>query len=140
MSRYETFKYSCLWVQNHKYQWEISWPYLLKKVWATSSTYKKHIIHYEIRKGAVSCYLLSFWKTKTCLRVNWISKMLVQFCWVRIYLGVETVSCCLLQGIARTDMDWNFKKLCQLFQVLMLCLQKSSKKYWLVFLDEICLI
>ena len=66
--------------------------------------------------------------------------MLVQFCWVRFYLGVETVSCCLLQGIARTDMDWNFKKLCQLFQVLMLCLQKSSKKYWLVFLDEIFLI
>ena len=58
---------------------------------------------------------------------------MVQFCYVRFYLGVDPVSCCLLQGIARTDMDWNFKKLCQLFQVLMLCLQKSSKKILVSF-------
>ena len=50
-------------------------------------------------------------------------------------LGIETVSCCLLQQIARMDMDRNLKK------VLTLCLHKSLKKLsWLVFPGEICSI
>ena len=41
--------------------------------------------------------------------------------------------------IARMDMEWNLKKLGQLFQVLTICLQKSPKKYYgLVFPGEIC--
>ena len=39
-----------------------------------------------------------------------------------LYIGIETIFCCLLQQIARKDMDWNLKKLGQTFQVLMLCL------------------
>ena len=46
------------------------------------------------------------------------------FCYVRLYLAFETVSCRLLQQVAKMDMDWNLEKLGQLFQVLiMLCLQ-----------------
>ena len=36
-------------------------------------------------------------------------------------LGIETVSCCLLQHMARMQMDQNF------LQVLMLCLQNTPK-------------
>ena len=51
------------------------------------------------------------------------------------YLGIETVSCCLLQQIARMDMDRKLTK------VLTLCLHKSLKKLlWLVFAGEICSI
>ena len=42
-----------------------------------------------------------------------------------LYIGIETIFCCLLQQIARKDMDWNLKKLGQTFQVLMLCLPKQ---------------
>ena len=34
-----------------------------------------------------------------------------------LYLDIETVSCRLLQRIARIGMDWNFKKLGQRFQI-----------------------
>ena len=43
-----------------------------------------------------------------------------------VYLGIETVFCRLLQGMARMDMDLNLEKLAQLFHVSMLCLQKIS--------------
>ena len=50
-------------------------------------------------------------------------------------LGIETVSCCLLQWIARMDMDRKLTK------VLTPCLHKSLKKLlWLVFPGEICSI
>ena len=51
---------------------------------------------------------------------------MVQFCYLRLYLGTETISCRLCQRMARMDMDCNLKKLGQGFQVLqnvMLCLQ-----------------
>ena len=51
---------------------------------------------------------------------------MVQFCYLRLYLGTETISCRLCQGMVRMDMDCNLKKLGQGFQVLqnvMLCLQ-----------------
>ena len=41
-------------------------------------------------------------------------------------LGIETVSCCLLQQMARMQMDQNC------FQVLMLCLQNTPKKMMMV--------
>ena len=55
-------------------------------------------------------------------------------------LGIETVSCHLLQQMTRMEMDWNMKKVGQLFQVSMPGLQKSPKKLlWLVFPCEISL-
>ena len=60
-------------------------------------------------------------------RINWISKILVAFCYFRLYFVNETVSCCLLQRMARMNMNWNLKKLAQLFQVLTPCLQKSPE-------------
>ena len=54
-------------------------------------------------------------------------KILVAFCHFRLYFVNETVSCCLLQRMARMNMDWNLKKLAQLFQVLTPCLQKSPE-------------
>ena len=33
------------------------------------------------------------------------SKIMVQFCYSRLYLGIETISCRLLQGIRRMGMD-----------------------------------
>ena len=69
---------------------------------------------------------------------------MVQFCYSRLYLGTETISCCLCQRMARMDMDCNLKKLGQGFQVsqnVMLCLQKSPKKLLrLVLPDGICLV
>ena len=53
---------------------------------------------------------------------------MVQFSYLRLYLGIETVSRRLLRRMARMDMDWNMKKLGQLFQVFMLCLQKNTTK------------
>ena len=43
--------------------------------------------------------------------------------------ATETVSCRLLLPMAGSEMDWNWKKLGQFFQVLMLCVQKSPKNY-----------
>ena len=51
---------------------------------------------------------------------------MVQFCYLRLYLiGIQTVFCLLLPRMARMDMDWKLKKLGQLFQVFMLCLQNN---------------
>ena len=67
---------------------------------------------------------------------------MVQFCYLRLYLGIETDSYRLLKRMARMDMDWNMKKLGQLFQVLMPCLQKKTPKKLLCLIlpDEMCLI
>ena len=62
-------------------------------------------------------------------------KIKVQFCYLRLYLCIEIVSCRLLQPMTRMEMDWNLKKLAQLVQVLMVRLQKSPKKLlWLICL------
>ena len=38
-----------------------------------------------------------FLKAKTCLRISWIKKIImVQICYLMLYLGIETVSCRLL--------------------------------------------
>ena len=47
---------------------------------------------------------------------------MVQFCFVRSYLGIETVSFHLLLRMAKMNMDWNLKKLSQ----LRLCSHKSG--------------
>ena len=41
----------------------------------------------------------------TCLHVDWIPNIMAQFFYARLYLGIETVSCRLLLGMARMDMD-----------------------------------
>ena len=52
---------------------------------------------------------------------------------LKLDLDIETVSCGLLQEMARMDVDWNsVQNLGQLFQVLMLSLQKSPKKVIMV--------
>ena len=40
---------------------------------------------------------------------NCIAKIMVQFCYLRLYLGIGTVSCRLLIQMARMDMEWNLK-------------------------------
>ena len=40
---------------------------------------------------------------------------MVQFCYLRLYLGTETIFCRLLQRMSGMDMDWNLKKLGQRF-------------------------
>ena len=52
------------------------------------------------------CYLFKNLK-RVCVRINWIPKIMVQFCYLRLYLGTETISCRLLQRMASMDMDWN---------------------------------
>ena len=48
---------------------------------------------------------------------------MIQFYYVRLYLGIETVVYRLLQRMARMDMDWDLKKLDQRFEPFMLCPQ-----------------
>ena len=75
------------------------------------------------------------------LRIDWILKIMVQFCYLRLYLGIVTVSCHLLQRMARMEMDWDLKQLGQLFRVLMPFLQNSPPKIsCFIPPDEICLI
>ena len=54
---------------------------------------------------------------------------MVQFFFSKTLLrhSTDTVSFRLLQRMAAMDMNWNLKKLGQLFQVLMLWLQKSPR-------------
>ena len=62
-----------------------------------------------------------FLKSLNFFHVNWIPKIIVNFCYLRIYyyLDIETVSCCLLQWMTRMAMECSLKMLGQLFQVLM---------------------
>ena len=72
-------------------------------------------------KGAIPCYLLSFQKTSIQLNFKNNGPALLY----------------LLPSMAR--MDWNFKKLRQRLQVLMLYRQIHKKiLLWLVLSDEIC--
>jgi len=68
-------------------------------------------------------HFIYFQKAKTFFRINSISKIMGQFCFLRPYLGIKTVFCRLLQQVARMGMDSSMKKFCQPFQVLMLYLQ-----------------
>ena len=76
-------------------------------------------------KGTKSRYLLS-WKAKTFLASIEFQKKWPSFV-IEDYLGIKTVSCRLLQRMETMDMDWNVKKLGQLFHVLMQCLRNSLK-------------
>ena len=43
----------------------------------------------------IHMFLKSAVKAKTCLQINWIPGIMVQLCYLRLYLGIETVFCCL---------------------------------------------
>ena len=55
---------------------------------------------------------------------------MIQFCYLRPYLGIETASCRMLAQTARMDMDWNLKKLGQLFQVFNALTTNITKNYY----------
>ena len=60
-----------------------------------------------------------------------------QFCYSRLCLSTETVSCRLLQRMEKRDIDWNLKN----SSFNWLCQQKSPKQLlWPMLVDEICLI
>ena len=74
-------------------------------------------------------------------QLNSIPKIMVQFCYLRLYVGAETVSCRLLLRMARMDADWNLKNLGQHFHVSMPFLQKSPNIYYgLGYLTKFCAI
>ena len=84
---------------------------------------------FVVDRQVMSRFLLPVLKATTCLRINRIPKIMDYFCYLRLYLDFETVSCRLLQQVAKMDMDWNLEKLGQLFQVLiMLCPQKIKNQ------------
>ena len=67
--------------------------------------------------------------------------MMVQFCYLRLYLGIETVSCRLLIRMARMHMEWNLKKLGYFFSTFVATPVNIAKKVlWLVLPDEISLV
>ena len=57
----------------------------------------------------IICYLLEKLK-RVFANINWIPKLIVQFCYLRLYLGFKAVSVPLLLGMARMDLDWNLRK------------------------------
>ena len=61
-------------------------------------------------KGAMSHHFSIFLKSQICLSLNWIPKIMVQVCYLRLYYDVYSVSCHLLLRMARMEMDWNLKK------------------------------
>ena len=78
------------------------------------------------KAGATSQYLLPFRKAKTCLRINWIPKIMVQFFfYLRLYVGIENVSSRLLQRMTRMDMAWSLKKMGQLYNTMPMKITKK---------------
>ena len=67
--------------------------------------------------------------------------MMVQFCYLRLYLGIETVSFRPLLRMARMGMDWSLKKLGYFFSSFNATRANIVKKlWWLVLPDEISLV
>ena len=94
--------------------------------------------HYVYLKGLrhAICYLFQSWNV---FRINWIPKIMLQFCYLRLYLGNESVLWRLLRRMARMDMDSNLITLGQFYPVLMMWLQKSPKNLiWSVLPGETC--
>ena len=56
------------------------------------------------------CYLLSFYKAKTCLRINWNPKLEVQYCYLRLYLGIESQYCFRSSSVAADGKDGRWIK------------------------------
>ena len=102
---------------------------IVKKCSRNCSLLEFNRCSFVVDRQVMSRFLLPVLKATTCLRINRIPKIMDYFCYLRLYLDFETVSCRLLQQVAKMDMDWNLEKLGQLFQVLiMLCLQKIKNQ------------
>ena len=54
---------------------------------------------------------------------------MVQFCYLRLYLGTENLSCLLMQRMTRMVMDWNLKTLEYLFSSFNAMPAKITQKY-----------
>ena len=52
---------------------------------------------------------------------------MAQFCYLRVYLCIETVSCRLLKRMAKMDIDQNLNNMGQLFKFLCYASNKSPK-------------
>ena len=66
--------------------------------------------------------LLAVFRKKNVFRDNWIQKIMIQFCHLILYLGIETVSCRLLLRMGKDEHA-------QLFQIFnATCLRKLPKK------------
>ena len=48
--------------------------------------------------------------------IIWIPKIMIQFCYLGLHLGIEIVPCRLLQRKARMEMDWNLQKSAKLIK------------------------
>ena len=77
----------------------------------------------------------------SCRSQNLASTIMVQFCYFRSLLRIETVTFPLILWAGRMDMDWNFGKLGQLFQSFNAMPQKTCsvpplvKFAWYLFLN-----
>ena len=58
----------------------------------------------RVERGYVALFAI-FLKSVNFSRIKWISETMVQFCYLRLYLSIETVSFRLTQRMARMDMD-----------------------------------
>ena len=61
---------------------------------------------------------------------------MLQFSYSRLYLGIETVSCRLLQWITKMDLDLNLTEFGQLFKILMLSSWRNPIK--LLQKEQLC--
>jgi len=75
-------------------------------------------------KGVMSRYLLFFLKSQNFWGISWIPKEMVQFCLLRLY-------CRHWNWMARTNKNWNCKKIGQLFR-LNYCACKNHPKIYYV--------
>ena len=84
----------------------------------------------RVVSSGTSHHSLSFSKAETFIASDWIPKIVVQFCYLRIYLG--TVSCRLLQRILRKPKRDNPKIFCKsqkIFQIKIF-FQNHCRKVW----------
>ena len=76
--------------------------YIKKRNCMYKSTCKLNSVLKTHWRGYVMLFVLFFKKrVETCLRIYWIPKMMVQFCYLRLSLAIETVSYHLLRPMAR---------------------------------------
>ena len=63
---------------------------------------------------------------------------MVQFSYLRLYLGIKTISCRLVMGMARMDMKDGLKS-ASFFKFLCYARKKTKTLLWFVLPDETCL-
>ena len=94
----------------------------LETDWKRKKTMPEVPVHLKgLCHADCNCYLFI-----TCFR----TKIMVQFLFLRQYLGTETFPRRLLYVWQRWKWIENLKTLTQLFRVLLLCLQKSATNYY----------